>query len=786
MAQMEKVIGSKVLRKEDPRLLSGRGQFLDDIHLPNTAHMMLLRSPHAHAKIRSLDITRAESLHGVIEVLTGEDVRAELGTVPFMARLPNLRVPPHYILAVDRVRFVGEAVAAVVAEDPYIARDALDLIEVDYEPLPAVVDPEKALAKDSPVIYGEWNTNVAGTYSIVSGDVLKAFRTAHRVVKARLVNQRLAPVSMECRAVLSVFHSGEGILTLWSTTQIPHMLRNYVAKSLKFPDNRLRVVAPDVGGGFGGKLNIYPEEILTPYLAMRLNRPVKWLETRRENLQCTTHGRGQIHNAELALAKNGRILALRCRSMADIGAYLYLFTAGIPTSTANLATGCYKIPAISYGLTEVFTNKMSTDAYRGAGRPEAIYMIERMMDLAAGELGIDPAAIRRINMPKAKEFPYTTATGLVYDTGNFVAVLTKALRLVDYNRLRARQSRQLGKGFRSLPKKLLGIGISSYVEICGPGPASRRPPGGGWESATVRIETSGKITVLTGSSPHGQGAETSFAQIVSAELGVSVDDVAVHHGDTIAVPAGIGTFGSRTTAVGGSAVFLSAQKLKKKMSAIAARLLETKPANIVWRNGNLAVRRNPGKCVTFDDVVKAAYQARNLPRGMEPGLEATSYFSPPQSTFPFGAHVCAVEIDTATGEVEIVRYIAVDDCGRVINPMMVEGQVHGGIAQGIGQALYEQVVYDDAGQLVSGSLMDYVIPKAEQLPDYHCEKMETPTKANPLGVKGVGEAGTIGATPAVVNAVLDALEPFGVRNLDMPLKPEKIWKVLRSNVPGIV
>ena len=780
MAPTKQIIGQKVLRKEDPRLLSGQGQFVDDLHLPNTSHLMFLRSPHAHAKIRRLDITRAESLHGVIEILTGKDVREELGTVPFMAKLPNLRIPPHYILAVDRVRFVGEIVAAVVAESPYIARDALDLIEVDYEPLPAVVDPERALQKDSPVIYEEWNSNVAGTYSLVSGDVLRAFRKAHKVVKARLVNQRLAPSPMECRAVQSSYHSGDRMLTLWSATQIPHLLRNYVARSLKVPDNHLRVVAPDVGGGFGSKLNIYPEEILTPYLAMRLGRPVRWAETRRENLQATTHGRDQIHNVEMALEKDGRILGLRCRSIADIGAYLYLFTAGIPTSTADLATGCYKIPAVSYGLTEVFTNKMATDAYRGAGRPEAIYMIERMMDLAARELGLDPAVIRLRNVPQPKEFPYTTATGLVYDSGNYAGVLKKALAAADYKKLRARQTRLRKAERRSEAGKLLGIGMSSYVEICGTGPASDRPPGGGWESGTVRIETSGKVTVLTGSSPHGQGAETSFAQIVANGLGISVDDVVVLHGDTQAVPAGIGTFGSRNTAVGGSAVFLSTQKLKQKMTAIAARLLETKPAKIVWRGGKLAIKGSARKFVTFDDVVKAAYRARELPRGMEPGLEATTYFSPPEYTYPFGAHVCVVEIDTATGETKILRYIAVDDCGRVINAMMVEGQVHGGIAQGIGQALYEEVVYDEAGQLVTGSLMDYVIPKAEQLPDYVCDRTETPTNVNPMGVKGVGEAGTIGATPAVVNAVLDALVPYGVRHMDMPLKPEKIWKVIRA------
>jgi carbon-monoxide dehydrogenase large subunit len=773
MAQA-KYMGQKVLRKEDPRLLTGRGLFVDDIHLPNTAHLAFLRSPHAHARIRRLDITRAEALHGVVEVLTGTDVRDALGTVPFMAKLPDLRIPAHYTLAVDRARYVGEPVAAVVAESDYIARDALDLIEVDYEPLAAVVDPEKALKKGSPVIYEEWDSNVAATYSLVSGDVLKAFRKADRVVKARLVNQRLAPVAMECRAVQASYQQGERILTLWSTTQIPHLLRNFVAQSLKVPDNRLRVMALDVGGGFGSKLNVYPEEILTPFLAMRLGRPVKWVETRRENLLATIHGRDQINNVEVALSKDGRVLGLRCRTIADIGAYLQLFTAAIPTLTAIMALGCYKIPAISFGVTEVFTNKMATDAYRGAGRPEAAYLIERVMDLAAAELGMDPAEIRLKNMVGPKDFPYTTATGLVYDSGNYAAALKKALDLAGYKKLRAEQKRRRKQG------KLFGIGLSSYVEICGTGPASDRPPGGGWESATVRVEPSGKVTVLSGSSPHGQGEETSFAQIVADGLGISVDDIAVLHGDTMAVPAGVGTFGSRSLAVGGTAVHLSTQKVKQKMTRIAAHLLESSAKNIVWRDGKLALKRSSKKFQTFEDVVKAAYKAYNLPRGMEPGLEATSYFSPPDYTYPFGAHVCVVEIERETGEVQIVKYVAVDDCGRVINPMMVEGQVQGGIAQSIGQALYEELVYDENGQLLTGTLMDYAVPKAAQLPRYLCDRTETPTPVNPLGAKGVGEAGTIGATPAVVNAVVDALAPFGVRHLDMPLKPEKVWKVLRD------
>jgi carbon-monoxide dehydrogenase large subunit len=775
-------IGRKVLRKEDPRLLTGRGMFADDITLPNTAHLVLLRSPHAHARIRRLDITRAEALHGVVEAFTGADVREELGTVPFMAKLPDLRIPAHHILAVDRVRYVGEPVAAVVAENAYTARDALDLIEVDYEPLPAVVDPEKALSKGSPVIYEEWASNVAATYNLTSGDVRKAFHKAGQVVKARLVNQRLAPVAMECRAVQASYQAGEKMLTVWSTTQIPHLLRNFLAQSLKVPDNRLRVMALDVGGGFGSKLNVYPEEILTPFLAMRLGRPVKWAETRRENLLATIHGRDQIHNVELALAKDGRVLGLRCQTIADIGAYLQLFTAAIPTLTAIMALGCYKIPAISFDVTEVFTNKMATDAYRGAGRPEAAYLIERLMDLAAAELGMDPAQIRLKNMVQPKDFPYTTATGLVYDSGNYAAAMKKALHLSGYKKLRAEQEQRRRQGSRGRRKPLLGIGLSSYVEICGTGPASDRPPGGGWESATVRVEPSGKVTVLSGSSPHGQGEETSFAQIVADGLGIPVDDVAVLHGDTAAVPAGVGTFGSRSMAVGGTAVHLATQRVRDKMTRIAAHMLEASAKNIVWRNGKLAVKKSSRKFQLFEDVVKAAYKAHNLPRAMEPGLEATSYFSPPDYTYPFGAHVCVVEVQPETGEVEIVKYVAVDDCGKVINPMLVEGQVQGGIAQSIGQALYEELVYDENGQLLTGTLMDYAVPKAAQLPRYLCDRTETPTNVNPLGAKGVGEAGTIGATPAVVNAVVDALAPFGVRHLDMPLKPEKIWKVLR-NVP---
>jgi carbon-monoxide dehydrogenase large subunit len=769
-----KYTGRRVLRKEDPRLLTGKGLYVDDIHLPNTAHMALLRSHHAHARIKSLDTSRARALGGVLEVLTGPDIRGELNMLPSAAALPDLRIPDHYLLAVERVRYAGEPVAAVVAENPYIARDALDCIEAEYEPLPVVLDPEKALAKGSPVIYEQWKSNLAGTFELVSGDIQAAFKKADHVVKARLVNQRLIPAAMEPRAVQASYQAGEKMLTVWSTTQIPHTLRSEIARLLKIPDNRIRVMALDVGGGFGSKLNVYPEEGLVPHLAMRLGRPVKWVETRRENMLATIHGRDQINYIELALAKDGRILGFRVRVIVDVGAYLQMLTALIPTLTAIMAPGCYKMPAFAFEMKEVFTNKMSTDAYRGAGRPEATYLIERAMDLAAAELKMDPAEIRRRNFIKSDSFPYTTRTGLVYDSGNYDKALKRALDLAGYKQLRAKQAQLRKRG------KLMGIGLSTYVEICAMGPARAFAAGGGWESATVRVEPSGKVTVLSGSSPTGQGEETTFAQIAADELSVSFDDVAVIHGDTSAVPHGIGTFGSRSTAVGGTAVYMSAHKIKQKMTELGAHLLEISPKSAVWRDRKLASKTSAKKSTTFQEIVRAAYSAKNMPPGMEPGLDATSYFSPQNFTFPFGTHLCVVEIDPETGEVEITKYVAVDDCGRAVNPMMVEGQVHGGIAQGIGQALYEEAVYDENGQLRTSELMDYVVPKATQLPVYTCDRTETPTDVNPLGAKGVGEAGTIGATPAVVNAVLDALAPYGVTNLDMPLKPEKIWRVLHT------
>jgi carbon-monoxide dehydrogenase large subunit len=770
---VSRLVGARVKRREDPRLVRGLAHYVDDIRLADTLHAAILRSPHAHAHIKSIRVEEASKVPGVVAVVTGRDVREKIGLVPVAAQNPTLRVPPHTVLAVDKVCFVGEGVAAVVARDRYAAQDALDLIQVDYEPLPVVSDPEKALDPASPVIHSEWPDNTAFRWGLKQGNLDRAFRDAYRIVKQRLVHQRLAPIAIEGRGVLARYLPGEEELTVWSSTQIPHLLKTQLSLMLRLPENRVRVIAPEVGGGFGSKLNVYAEEALVAYLSQRLNRPVKWIEERRENIQATIHGRGQVGEVEVAVKKDGTILGLRYRAIADIGAYHQLLTPGIPPLTGLMLSGAYKIPCISMEMTGVFTNKMSTDAYRGAGRPEATFVVERIMDRVAQELGIDPVKIRQKNFPQRKDFPFKTATGLVYDSGNYRAALNKALKLAGYERLRREQKRLRNQG------TYLGIGLSTYVEICGMGPSSAMPAGG-WESGTVRVEPTGKITVLTGTSPHGQGQETSFAQIVADELGVDLDDIKVIHGDTGVVTSGIGTFGSRATAVGGTAVVQAAVRVKEKARRIAANLLEVDPVDLVFSGGKFSVKGVPKKGVSIQEIALEAHLATRLPKRMEPGLSATAFFEPANFTFPFGTHICVVEVDPKNGGVAVKKYIAVDDCGKVINPLLVDGQIQGGIAQGLGQALFEEVVYDEDGQLLTGSLMDYALPKAEDLPRLELARTETPTPVNPLGVKGVGEAGTIGSTPAIVNAVIDALAPFGVVHIDMPLKPEKIWRLCQG------
>lgn len=766
---VSKLVGARIKRREDPRLVRGLGQYVDDIHLPDTLHVAILRSPYAHARISGLETDAARRHPGVVAVVTGAEIKDQIGPLPVSGGNETLRVPQHHVLAIDKVCYVGEGVAAVVAEDRYTAQDALDLIRVEYEPLPVVSDPEQALAPGSPVIHSEWPDNVAFRSDLKHGNLTKAFKEAHKIVRQRLVHQRLAPIAIEPRGVLARYLGGEKELTVWSSTQIPHLLKGHLSQMLKLAESQVRVIAPEVGGGFGSKLNVYAEEGLLGHLALKLNRPVKWSEGRRENIQATIHGRGQVGEVEAAVKKDGTILGLRYKVIADIGAYHQLFTPAIPPFTGLMLSGCYKVPAISMELTAVFTNKMSTDAYRGAGRPEATYVIERMVDRVAGELGIDPVKVRKKNFPKPKEFPFQTATGLSYDSGNYELALRKALKIAGYEKLRREQKRLRKRG------RYLGIGLSTYVEICAMGPK------GMWEYGKVEVEPAGKVTVLSGASPHGQGQETSFAQIVADELGVELDDITVIHGDTAAVPKGIGTFGSRATAVGGIAVYQAAQKVKEKAREIASHLLEVDADDLVFVDGRFSVKGVPKKRLTIKQIAQEAHQTGRLPKRIEPGLAAESMFEPSNFTFPFGTHVCVVEVDPKSGGIEIKKYVAVDDCGKVINPLLVDGQVQGGIAQGLGQALYEEVVYDENGQILTGSLMDYALPKAVDIPWLELARTETPTPVNPLGVKGVGEAGTIGSTPAVVNAVVDALSPFNVTHIDMPLKPEKIWRLCQAN-----
>lgn len=769
ITKTEALVGKRIRRKEDPRLITGTATYVEDIKMPGMHHACILRSPHAAARIKSIDIKPAQEHPGVAAVFTGADVEG-VGPVPCGASLPGLRVPHHAILAKDRVYFVGHPVAVVVATDRYIAADAVDLIEVEYEATQAVADPEKALEPGAPAVHPEWPDNIAFTYHQDGGDADQAFAEAEVIVKERIVSQRLIPTAMETRGVVADYHAAETRLTLYSSTQIPHLLRTLVAQMLGLAEHRMRVITPEVGGGFGSKLNVYAEEALMGFVAIKIGKPVKWIESRRENFLCTIHGRGHVDYYEIAAKRDGTVLGLRLKLIQDLGAYHQLLTPAIPTLSVLMMPGLYKFRSITADIVGVFTNCVPTDAYRGAGRPEATHGVERMMDLLADELEIDPAEIRFKNFIQPDEFPYATTTGLSYDSGDYAAPLRKALDIVDYHRIIQEQFLQREKG------KLVGIGISTYGEICafGPSPAT---PAGGWESATVKIDPSGMVTVMTGASPHGQGEETTFAQIAADELGVGLDDVIVLHGDTAIIQYGIGTFGSRGTAVGGAALYYALQDLKVKIKKFGEVLLES---DDVTFSGGLCVCNRTGKTVTLAQVAGASYRAMKLPPNTEPGLFATRFWEPPNFAFPFGAHIVVTEIDKDTGHIEIKRYVAVDDCGKIINPLLVDGQVHGGVVQGLGQALYEQAVYDENGQLITGELMDYAVPKATMVPWIESSHTVTPSPVNPLGVKGVGEAGTIGCSPAVVNSVVDALSPLGVRHIDMPLTPEKIWKLVNA------
>lgn len=767
--KVEKYVGKRMRRKEDPRLITGTATYVEDIKLPGMNHAIIVRSPYGAAKIKSIDTAAAAAHPGVVAVFTGADVK-DVGPVPCGASLPGLRVPHHHILAQDRTYFIGHPVAVVVATDKYIARDAADLVEVDWEPLDAVTDPEKAIAAGAPPVHPEWPDNLAFTYKQDGGDADKAFAEADVIVKQRITSQRLIPTAMECRGVVADFNTGDKNLTLYSSTQIPHLLRTLVGLMLNQPENRLRVVTPEVGGGFGSKLNVYAEEALMGWIAMKTGKPVKWIESRRENYMCTIHGRGHVDYYEIAAKKDGTILGLKVKIIQDLGSYHQLLTPAIPTLSVLMLPGLYRFQNVHAEILGVFTNAVPTDAYRGAGRPEATHGIERIVDMLAAELKMDPTEIRIKNFIRDEEFPFTTATGLSYDSGAYALPLKKAMEIIDYAGLRKQQEEARKQG------RLMGIGVSTYGEICafGPSPAT---PAGGWESALVRVDPTGKVTVYTGSCHHGQGEETTFAQLAADELGVSIDDVIVGRGDTSMIPYGIGTFGSRGTAVGGPAIYYAIQELKKKAVKWGEVLLKSN--DVRYENGE-CIDNKTGKSVSLAACAGASYRVMKLPAGETPGMSVTYFWEPPNFAFPFGAHIVVTEVDRETGVVDVKRYVCVDDCGNILNPLLVDGQVHGGVAQGLGQALYEHGIYDDNGQLLSGELMDYAIPKATMMPWVESSHTITPSPVNPLGVKGVGEAGTIGCSPAIVNSVVDALSPLGVKHLDMPLTAQSLWKIMQG------
>ena len=770
------LIGARVPRVEDPRLLAGRGAYVDDLQLPGMLQLDILRSPHAHARICELDVSMARALPGVVAVYTGRDLAQFLKPVPSAGGMQGFNAPPHHVLAVDRVRFVGEGVAAVLAQDRYIARDARELINVTYDVLSAVTDPGVALTPQAPVLHDDIGSNRAFELRI-GNDTQAALAASERIISGRFINQRVIPGPMETRGAVAHFEPWEGRLTVWLSTQAPHLMKREFARYLDFPEHRLRVVAPDVGGAFGAKNNPYAEELLAAALSLKHGVPLKWIEERSEHMLATSHARAQAVEVHAGVRADGTVQALHYRLTADMGAYYHAITHIGPMMTAALMTGAYRIAHAATDIISVFTNATPTDPYRGFGRAEATYFIERTMDLIARELGLDVLEVRRRNLIRPEEFPCTTPTGHVHESGNFQLCLDRALERFDYEGTRQEQARLRAAG------RYLGIGIATHAWRAG----FPSVPGGkgyvtsGWEKSTVSIDAAGKIRVVIGTSPHGQGVVTTTAQIVAQQFGMLPQDVRVIHGDTDAVAQGNGTMGSRSLVVGGSATLLAAQQVRAKAIRLAAHLLQIDPRQVVLESACFRDAGNSQRGIALTEVAAHAFAGpRDLPDGMEPCLEATVLFEPANFTTCFGAHVCAVEVDVQTGAAAIRRYIAIDDAGRAINPTLVEGQIHGGLAQGIGQALMEGASYDAAGQPLAASLLDYATPKASDLPHFEVELTETPSTVNPLGARGIGEAGAIGAPAAVVNAVLDALAPLGVQHLDMPLTPQRVWRAIQE------
>ena len=770
--QPEQLVGLPLKRREDPRIVAGRTRYVDDIKLPGMLFSAVLRSTYGHAKIRNIDLTQALRSPGVVRILLGKDLPKYASLLPSQ-KLEDGTMIDRPVLVQEEACFVGEPIAFILAESRYQAEDALEKVEIDYEPLPVIVDPEVALRDDSPKSHTGLKSNLVLVDSVQVGDVDSAFERASKIVKVDLLNQRLSPAPMEPRASIASFDKGTEVLTVWISTQGPFQSRTDLSNILKLPENKIRVYAPDVGGGFGAKISLYSEDVLVCLASIATGRPVKWIENRSENFQSMTHGRGQIQHAEIAANEKGRILGLRIKLIGDAGAYL-TESSSDATFTLRMSPGQYIIPSYKGEAFIALTNKVPHDAYRGASRPEATYVIERTLDELARELGVDPAEIRNRNFIPREDFPFKTAGGLEYDSGDYSMNLRRALELSNYEKWRAEQRRARDSG------KLIGIGLTTYVEICAFGPDFP-------QTAAISVSQSGKVTVISGTSPHGQGHETPLAQIVAEKLSIPIEDIFVTYGDTMMLPWGTFTAGSRSAALGGTAVLMCAEKIKDKMTKIAVLALEVPEEDLVFRNGEIASRSmqsDSKKKISFEKIASYAYRPGKLPKGMEPVLFAFSSFAPPNFTYPFGTHVAVVEVERETGRVKILDYTSVDDCGKVINPLIVEGQIHGGIAQGLGQAMLEEVRYDDQGQLLSSSFLDYQIPLAEDLPNIHSFRTETPTYSNPLGLKGIGEAGAIAATPVLANAVRDALSVGGVKVEKMPFSMDYVWQLTRGLKPA--
>jgi carbon-monoxide dehydrogenase large subunit len=781
------LMGARMKRVEDPGMITGTAKYIDDLRLPGMAHVAILRSPYAHARIKGIDTAKAEAHPGVVAVYTGKDFE-HLPPLPcaWQATGTENFVATPRALELDRVTFTGAGVAAVVAETKIAAEDALALIEVDWEPLEVVVDAEDAVKEGAPQLHEVAERNIVMDWHCGDAQATEqALEEADVVVEQRLINQRLLPTPMDVRGAAATYEPATGEYTVWMTSQCPHIMRLLMtAFVFGIPETKIRCVTPRIGGGFGTKIYLYPEYVLMAALAEKMGRPVKWVESRRENYVATTHGRDHVTYLRVGAKRDGTITALDAKTYANLGGVLSTIAPGIPTTLyGRMLSGSYRIPNIHCQVLGVYTNTGMVDAYRGAGRPEATYVVERAVDLVARELDLDPVEVRRRNFIPPDAFPYDPGilAGLKYDTGDYDKALKRALELVGYEDFRLDQEAARAEG------RYLGIGFSTYVEICGAAPSAwigAVGQGWGaamWESANVRVHLTGKVVVTTGSMNQGQGHETTVTQVVASELGVPAEDVTVLFGDTQGTPFGYGTYASRSAAVGAVAVYHALQRIKQKARRVAAHMLEVDPDDVEFADGKAFVKGSPSTAKTIQEIAGAAALGYDLPEGVEPYLDDTYYYDPPSCTFPFGTHIALVEVDADTGEVQLERYVAVDDVGKVINPLIVDGQVQGGITQGVAQALWEGAAYDEQGQLLTSSLMDYAVPKAEFLPKLEVDRTETPTDLNPLGVKGAGETGTIASTPAVVNAVMDALAPLGIAHIDMPLTPERVWRAMQAS-----